>query len=448
MYQNITSKGTLSGTSIFQLVIDVPLDVPNWTKMAKLNTDTKYKNAKPKDKAYTIIDGQGMHLLIKPTGAKMWEFRYTSPTTKKRKKISLGSYPNTELVIARNKRYECLKLIAEGIDPSEQRTINRQEILKKENSNFKLLAEQWLEFESKRTSPQTHKRKKAIIENDAYPFLQNKSINDINHQDIINTIKARLTKKITTADNNKNAPDGIETANKLYNYINTIFKYAITIGIANYNPFNDILKDLIIPKPDVTHHPKITENTDLKKLIKDIYSYKGHYSTVNALKLALHIPLRAENLANLLWEYIDFENKSLTIPRELMKNKNKNLPDFKVPLTDAVISILQEQLQYTSHQKYVFLSVAGKPIHSNTPNMALTRMGYKNKQTLHGFRGIYRSLADTHQKEHNSDYDTKRRFLDHHDDNKVEKAYNHRAEHFEQMKPLVKWWSHFINKLI
>lgn len=89
-----------------------------------------------------------------------------------------------------------------------------------------------------------------------------------------------------------------------------------------------------------------------------------------------------------------------------------------------------------------------KVLNSNTPNVALQRMGYKNKQTLHGFRGIYRSLIDTHQNEHNINYDVKKRFLDHHDSNKVELAYNHRAEFFEQIKPLVEWWSNYIKGLL
>jgi hypothetical protein len=75
-------------------------------------------------------------------------------------------------------------------------------------------------------------------------------------------------------------------------------------------------------------------------------------------------------------------------------------------------------------------------------------MGYRNKQTLHGFRGIYRSLVDTYQNEHNISYEVKKRFLDHHESNKVELAYNHRADFFEQMRPLAKWWSSYLNDLL
>lgn len=421
--------------------------------MGKL-TDTKIKNLKPKEKDYALTDGNGLQILIKPNKRKKWEFIYSSPTQynsqgkKKRRKTTFGYYPETALKTARDRASECLDIISKGIDPIDKKNEDKQDSIRKENNNFKYIAEQWLEFEEQRMTPRAFKRKKAIIVNDAYPYLQSKSIDEISHQDIIKVIKERLAKRIHVAKDNDNPPDGIETANKLYNHLNTIFKYAITLGLAEKNPFDNILKDLIIPKADVTHYAKITETDELKGLINNIYSYEGHYSTINALKLGIHLPLRASNLTNLLWEYIDFENRSLTIPRQLMKVKNKNLPDFKVPLSDEVIRILKDQFQYTSHQKFVFLSVNNKVLNSNTPNVALQRMGYKNKQTLHGFRGIYRSLIDTHQKEHHISYDVKKRFLDHHDSNKVELAYNHRADFFNQMRPLVKWWSDYLHKLL
>ncbi len=420
--------------------------------MGKL-TDTKLKSLKPKEKDYALSDGGGLQILVKPDKKKKWEFIFSSPTQytnqgkKRRRKTTFGYYPNTSLLTARDKANECLDLISKGIDPIDYKQEKKQEDLKKQNNNFKNIAEQWLEFEEQHMTPRAFKRKKAIVINDAFPYLQDKSIEDISHQEIVKVIKERLSKKIHVAKDNDNPPNGIETANKLYNYLNTIFKYAITLGYAEKNPLDNILKDLIIPKASVTHYAKITEQEELKKLVTDIYNYNGHYSTINSLKLGLHLPLRASNLTNLLWEYVNFEEKSITIPRALMKVKNKNLPDFKVPLSDEVVNILKEQYQYTSHHPNVFLSVNNKPLNRDTPNVALQRMGYKNKQTLHGFRGIYRSLIDTHQKEHNISYDVKKRFLDHHDNNKVELAYNHRAEFFEQMKPLVKWWSDYIMSL-
>ncbi|HBN1738962.1 TPA: integrase arm-type DNA-binding domain-containing protein, partial [Escherichia coli] len=42
-------------------------------------TDTEIKAAKPKDADYQLYDGDGLTLLIKSSGSKLWQFRYYRP---------------------------------------------------------------------------------------------------------------------------------------------------------------------------------------------------------------------------------------------------------------------------------------------------------------------------------------------------------------------------------
>jgi hypothetical protein len=42
-----------------------------------INKDTVYRAAKPKDKDYILNDGEGLYLLIKANGSKLWQFVYT-----------------------------------------------------------------------------------------------------------------------------------------------------------------------------------------------------------------------------------------------------------------------------------------------------------------------------------------------------------------------------------
>lgn len=56
-------------------------------------TDTEIKAAKPKDADYQLYDGDGLTLLIKSSGSKLWQFRYYRPLTKQRTKQSFGAYP-------------------------------------------------------------------------------------------------------------------------------------------------------------------------------------------------------------------------------------------------------------------------------------------------------------------------------------------------------------------
>jgi hypothetical protein len=42
----------------------------------ELNKESVYRSAKPKEKDYTINDGDGLVMLVKKTGVKTWRFIY------------------------------------------------------------------------------------------------------------------------------------------------------------------------------------------------------------------------------------------------------------------------------------------------------------------------------------------------------------------------------------
>ena len=57
------------------------------------------ESAKPKEADYVLYDGDGLELLIKSSGSKIWQFRYIRPVTKKRAKKSTGPYPSATLLM-------------------------------------------------------------------------------------------------------------------------------------------------------------------------------------------------------------------------------------------------------------------------------------------------------------------------------------------------------------
>ncbi len=69
-------------------------------------TFTEVNKAKPKEKEYTLSDGQGLMLSIRPSGSKVWLFKYQKPFTKKRTNISFGSFPEISIADARKLRLE------------------------------------------------------------------------------------------------------------------------------------------------------------------------------------------------------------------------------------------------------------------------------------------------------------------------------------------------------
>ena len=401
----------------------------------ELLQDIQIRKAKGQDNIYYLNDGGGLRLKITPTNSKIWEFRYTF--NGKSRKTTFKTYPTVTLKEARIKRQEYQTLINSGSDPINHIKQIKEENIFDKNGMFINIANEWLDKESERTKESTHKNKLRAFEKDINPFLKNKHIKEIAIKDIVNIIE-------------KKQLQAHEVATNIFTYLDNLFRYAVLKNYCERNILADIKRTDIIRAKPVKHFSKITDPDILKELIESIYNYNGGYSLRNALKFVLHIPLRAENLCNLKWSYIDFDKKLLTIPRELMKVKDLNFDDFKMPLTDEVINILKEQQLFTSHQEWIFLGTNNRdPINNESPNRALQRMGFNDdkkgrKIRLHGFRGTFRSMIETLDIENKFSFEVKERALDHQENSKVVRAYAHKSDYVQQLIPLMNFWSDYI----
>ena len=402
--------------------------------------DITLKKLRPKEKAYTYAIERGLSLLIKPTGTKLWEFRYKSPTISKRRKTSLDTYPDTTLTSAKLKAQEYRTLVADGIDPIDFYKAKKIEDEAKIKGIFENVVNEWFEQQKDELATSTYTRKKNQFINDVNPAFINRTIASIKHPELVKILEMK----------SKKAP---ESASRLLSYLNNLWQFATTKGYCDFNIVTNIHKKSILTPRKQKHYSKITDSKTLKMLINQIYNYKGSYSTRNALRFVLHLPLRANNLVNLKWEYIDFKKKTLTIPRNAMKVKNENMPNFVMPLTNEVISILEEQKIF-SNGTFIFNAdgYADVAICPETPNRALERMGFNDevagtKIRLHGFRGTFRSLADTHQLTHKVSKEARERALDHLPKSMIERAYTNEADYMQELVILMNWWSNYLSEV-
>lgn len=418
-------------------------------------TDTEIKNAKPKVKKYTLPDGNGLQLLIKPDGKKIWEIRYTidgMPKTTTR-----GTYPTVSLKEARAKRDELKSKVNSGIDPIQERkeskaiieakTIEAQTTL---TTQFHLITYEWLS--TLKSAEITATKRKRAFERDIFPHLctydenhkiiSSKQINEITHGELL---------KIIT-EKGKTTP---ETANRLFVDCNRLWTYAVSHDYLDINITHKIDKS-VIPKGEKINLAKITDEKILGELMRAIDTYHGEGGVIvpNLLRFVALLPLRADNLCKLKWEYVNFEKAIITIPRSEMKVKNKNLSDFIMPLPRQAIAILKELQPLTGWGQWVFHGLKNINTHVNNEsgNKALRIMGFIDeesgrKQTLHSFRGTFRSLSETYATVHGVSFEVRERCLDHHEKKEAVRAYIHKADYTEQMRILFQWWADFLDEL-
>ena len=172
------------------------------------------QNAKPRESFYLLTDGNGLHLLVNPNGSKLWRLRYRFGG--KQNMLGLGSFPEITLADARGKRDDARKLLANGVDPSRQKKLDKITAKSAANNTFGAIAEEHLKNqEESGTAASTMVKNRWYLQDLAAP-VSNLPITQITPAEILS-----LLKKIEKSGRR-------ETARKVRGAIGSVFRLAIT----------------------------------------------------------------------------------------------------------------------------------------------------------------------------------------------------------------------------
>ena len=105
-------------------------------------SDLQIKAFRPSDRPAKHSDGGGLHLLVSPSGSKLWRVSYRF--SGKQKLLALGAYPIVSLADARARRDEAKTLLKRNIDPSQQTKLDRIAATVSRATTFDAVAEELL----------------------------------------------------------------------------------------------------------------------------------------------------------------------------------------------------------------------------------------------------------------------------------------------------------------
>lgn len=370
------------------------------------------RNARAKERAYKVSDGEGLYLFIQASGSKLWRMAYRFDG--KQKTLAFGIYPYVSLADARAKRTEAKKALAAGRDPGVKLEERKAE-------TFRSVAKRWFD-QGKEAWAHSHSfRVWNRIERDAFPEIGDKPIDQIEAPEVL-----ALLRQVEDRG-------AVEVAKRLKQSITSIYRFSIAEGIAKHNPASDV-GEALRPTPRVRHFATIKAD-ELPDLLESINGYQGEDLTRLALLFALHTFVRTNELRFAKWAEIEEGDDPVwRIPAERMKMRREHI----VPLTPATMEILEAVKQYRDGP-YVFPGRRGKPMSENTLIYAVYRCGYHSRMTVHGMR----RLASTTLNEAGFASDHIERQLAHVEENKIRGAYN-AAEWLPARRKMMLWWSDFI----
>lgn len=391
-------------------------------RITRLITNNEILKAKPREKNFTLHDGDGLFLLVKTSANKLWRFRYQRPVSNSRTNLSLGSYPALTLVAARQIRDQHLATLAQGMDPQQQQEQASEQRQIELDSIFSTVAANWFKMKSKSVTEDYAKDIWRSLDKDVFP-----AIGAIHVQEI----KARI---IVEALEPIKARGALETVRRQIQRINEIMIYAVNTGLIDANPASGV--GIAFEKPKKLNMPTLRPE-ELPKLMRSLVMSNLSVPTRCLIELQLLTLLRPSEASAAQWTEIDLDAKLWTIPAERMKAKREHI----VPLSEQALEILNVMKPISSHHKHVFPSRndLNYPMNSQTANAALKRIGFGGKLVAHGLR----SIASTAMNEAELNPDVIEAALAHSDKNEVRRAYN-RSTFLSKRVELMNWWGIFV----
>jgi len=405
--------------------------------------DATIRNTKPGDKPVKLTDGGGLYLEVRPTGAKLWRYRYR--IAGKENVFAAGEYFNDKreghlsLQNARTERDKARKFVREGIHPAHHKQAEKRRRDAENTNTFEGVAREWI-AQGKAIRKERGKEKRgwtAYYSRQVESFLERDVFLYIGKMPIREVTAAHVLEIIMRVHGR-----GAETVALLVRqWVSAIFRYAVATLRADADPAA-VLKGAI-KRPPVDHHKPLSQ-AQIADFVKALDSYGGYRNTVIAFRLMLLTFVRTVELRAAKWEEFDLERAIWRIPAERMKMRELHL----VPLSVQAVELLRELYTYTGGRKLLFpnLRDPNTCMTATTLNRALERMGFNGKGSIgfsaHGFR----ATASTILNEIGYRGVVIERQLAHAERNKVRASYN-QAEYLEERRTMMQQWANLTDEM-
>ena len=394
---------------------------------AKL-TELQVKNAKPRGSKYTMAAGRGLTLLVMPDGSKYWRLRYRFGG--KRRMIGVGKpYPDTTLKQAQAKSAEFRALVDAGIDPADKRRAEKLAEGERVANTFGEAADAWHSFRRKAWDAKTAEQARNYLDKDLLPKLRSRPLDSVTPAEL-GALIAGIEER-----------GAFDIAKKTRQWLKAIYSYARANGWTAADPARD-LAAIAQRGPEKRNYAHLSLY-ELPDFLRAVDAYEGSALVKACARLALWTANRPGVTRTLKWSELDLDAGVWTIERarEEMKRGYYHL----TPLPTQAVAMLREVRRISGDFEYVFIGRNDPrlPISDGAMAGMIKRIGYRHKQTMHGFR----HLISTALNDKGYEADWIERQLAHGDPDKIRGTYN-KAAYLEPRRKMMQEWADYLDLIM
>lgn len=374
--------------------------------------------AKAAKDAGRYADGNGLYLVVDPSGAKRWILR--TVVGGKRRDIGLGSLRLVPLADARTEAARLRRQARSGGDPLLERRRERRTVPTFKEAALKVHAAHAATFRNAKHKAQWI----ASLEADVFPVFGSRPVDSIDSSDVLRALSSIWTAKP-------------ETARRLKQRIKVVFEWAKASGHrSGDNPVDGVAKVLPKNRQAPAHHSALPFAA-VPAFIEELRLADAGVTTRLAFEFLILTAARTSEVLGARWDEIDWSSKTWTVPA----NRIKAGREHRVPLTLRCLELLKQAEALADGGPYVFPGRAQAPL-SNMVFLMLLRRLKREGVTAHGFRSAFRDWAAERT---NVPRAVCEAALAHVVKDKVEAAY-FRSDLFGQRRVLMETWAAFATK--
>lgn len=366
-------------------------------------------------------------LLIMPDGGKYWRLRYR--IAGRARTISVGKpYPETTLKMAQATAAEYRARIAQGIDPADERRLKKLAERERVANTFGEAADAWHAFRSKAWDSKTAEQARAYLDKDLMPKLRGRPLDGVTPAEL-GVLVAGIEER-----------GAYDVAKKTRQWLKAIYSYARANGWTTADPARD-LAAIAVRGPGVKNYAHLSVD-ELPDFLHALDVYGGSPLVWACARLALWTANRPGVTRTLRWDELDLDAAIWTIEkgRGGMKRGYFHL----TPLPRQAVAMLRKVQKISGDFEHVFIgrNDPSQPISDGAVAGMIKRIGYRHKQTMHGFR----HLISTALNDKGYEADWIERQLAHGDPDKIRGTYN-KAAYLEPRRKMMQEWADYLDRV-
>jgi len=385
-------------------------------------SDTRIRASKARRKPYRLSDGRGLYLEVRPTGARLWRYRYR--LSGKENLFAIGAYPEASLADAREARDAARKLVREGVHPSHHRKMSQLQAAFRNANTFEAVAREWLAENKGAWVRASHRQRERLLERDVFPHIGALPMSQIQPSHAYAVLRRLQTR----------APQMAVIARQAFAAISRLAirtsRGSIDLGYS--------LRDAV--KTKVTEHKQPLAQKEIPAFFEELSKYTGYPATRAAVRMLWWTLGRPTEVLGMRWEELDLDSATWTIPAYRMKMRKSH----RVPLPTQAIELLIAMKSVAPASEYVFPGRANprKPATHTILVKAFYAMGYKDRVTPHAIRVTGRTILG----EQGHPRELLERQLAHREKKEI-RAYD-QGDRLEARRPIMQGWADYLDGLL